>query len=90
MQDVGRRLAGRSCGTAGGHGAPPSADRAVSLPDALEALERTMLMDALNATRWNRSRTAKVLGVSRRNLIRKIERYQLDRRKTQAAREDQT
>jgi len=89
MQDVGRRLAGTSRAAAGGHGAPPSVDRAVSLPDALEALERTMLMDALNATRWNRSRTAKVLGVSRRNLIRKIERYQLDRRKTQAARESQ-
>ncbi len=90
MQDVARRLAAAPRGGAApAEGASPRAERAVSLPDALEALERTMLLDALGATRWNRSRTAKLLGVSRRNLIRKIERYQLDRRKTQAAREKQ-
>jgi len=88
MQDVGRRLAATVRGVSSSGDAPQRADRTVSLPDALEALERTMLMDALSATRWNRSRTAKLLGVSRRNLIRKIERYQLDRRKTQQAKEN--
>ncbi len=59
----------------------------VTLPEAVETLERSMLMEALGATRWNRSRTAKVLGISRRNLIRKIARYDLDRRKRGLARE---
>ncbi len=53
----------------------------VTLPEAVETLERSMLMEALSATRWNRSRSAKILGISRRNLIRKISRFQLDRRK---------
>jgi DNA-binding NtrC family response regulator len=56
----------------------------VTLPEAVESLERSMLMEALGATRWNRSRTAKLLGISRRNLIRKISRYRLDRRKRNA------
>ena len=56
----------------------------VTLPEAVETLERSMLMEALAATRWNRSRTAKILGISRRNLIRKISRFQLDRRKRTA------
>lgn len=59
----------------------PEAEQWVLLPEAVENLERSMLMEALNATRWNRSRTARLLGISRRNLIRKITRYQLDRRK---------
>jgi len=88
MQDVSRRLAATSrSATPADSAAPVKSDREVSLPDALEALERTMLMDALNATRWNRSRTARLLGVSRRNLIRKIERYQLDRRKPPVAKD---
>lgn len=53
----------------------------VTLPEAVETLERNMLLESLAATRWNRSRTAKILGISRRNLIRKISRFQLDRRK---------
>ena len=81
-QDLSQRI-GAHAG-AGAEKEVPS-DQGVTLPDAVEALERGMLMDALSATRWNRSRTAKVLGVSRRNLIRKIERYQLDRRKREAA-----
>ena len=59
----------------------PEGEKWVLLPEAVENLERSMLMEALNATRWNRSRTARLLGISRRNLIRKITRYQLDRRK---------
>ena len=49
------------------------------LPGALESLERRMLLDGLRRTGWNKTRTAKELGISRRNLIRKVDRYQLDR-----------
>jgi len=80
MQDVSPRLA-----AGGGKVAAASRDSGdvrLSLPEAVESLERTMLMNALNSTRWNRSRTARLLGISRRNLIRKIAAYQLDRRKS--------
>lgn len=51
-----------------------------SLPDTLEQLERQMIHDALRQNRWNKTRTAQVLGISRRNLIRKVEKYGFDRR----------
>jgi len=76
-QDLSRRIVSHS-GTKLDEAEP---ERRVTLPEAVENLERRMLLEALSATRWNRSRTAKLLGVSRRNLIRKIDRYQLDRRK---------
>ena len=53
----------------------------LTLPEAVENLEKSLLTKALSATKWNKSQTARILGVSRRNLIRKITRYQLDRRK---------
>lgn len=56
-------------------------DPDLTLPQAVENLERSLLMETLSQTKWNKSQTAKVLGISRRNLIRKIGRYRLDRRK---------
>ena len=53
----------------------PSSD----LPGALETLERRMLLEGLRRTGWNKTRTARELGISRRNLIRKVERYELDK-----------
>lgn len=53
----------------------------LTLPEAVENLEKSLLTKALATTKWNKSQTAKLLGVSRRNLIRKITRYKLDRRK---------
>ena len=52
-----------------------------SLPDAVENLEREIIEEGLKKTRWNKSKLARQLGISRRNLIRKIEKYQLDKRK---------
>jgi transcriptional regulator with PAS, ATPase and Fis domain len=49
------------------------------LPGALGSLERRMLLEGLRRTGWNKTRTAKDLGISRRNLIRKVDRYQLDK-----------
>jgi len=47
------------------------------LPDAVERLERAMISRALAAHHGNKSKVANVLGVSRRNLIRKCQEYQL-------------
>ena len=49
-----------------------------SLPDAVEALERKMITDALATYRGNKTRTAEALGISRRNLIRKVQGYGLE------------
>ena len=53
-----------------------------TLPEAVEALERRMILEALQATGWNKSRTAKKLGISRRNLIRKVQAFQLKPRQS--------
>jgi len=52
-----------------------------SLPDAVENLEREIIEEGLKKTRWNKSKLARKLGISRRNLIRKIEKYELDKRR---------
>jgi len=48
------------------------------MPAAVEVLERHMMLEALRATGWNKSEASRRLGVSRRNLIRKVERFQLE------------
>ena len=50
------------------------------LKDALEALEKQMIKEGLERTRWNKSRLAKELGISRAGLIMKVEKYGLDKR----------
>ncbi len=49
-----------------------------SLPEAVEALERAMIAAALHKHRGNKSRAAQALQVSRRNLIRLVQKYGLD------------
>jgi transcriptional regulator with PAS, ATPase and Fis domain len=51
-----------------------------SLKSAVEALERDMIHQGLIRTHWNKSQLAKELGISRSNLIMKVERYGLDRK----------
>lgn len=48
------------------------------LPEAIEMVERKMILAGLQRTGWNKSQTARDLGVSRRNLIRKVARYELE------------
>lgn len=50
----------------------------MELPDAVEQLERRMILDGLQETGWNKTHTAEKLGVSRRNLIRKVKRFELE------------
>jgi len=64
------------------HSAPIEEDRVLptssSLPEAVEALERKMILDALRRNRWNKTRASAELKVSRRNLIRLVQKYGLD------------
>jgi DNA-binding NtrC family response regulator len=58
--------------------AEASASVHVSLPDAVEALERSMIQKELEKARGNKTRAAEALGISRRNLIRKVQAYGLE------------
>jgi two-component system response regulator HupR/HoxA len=49
-----------------------------SLPAAIEALERRMISAAMRRHRGNKTRAAEELKVSRRNLIRLVQKYQLE------------
>jgi len=52
-----------------------------SLPDAVRALERRMIYEALVRNNWNKTRAAGELKVSRRNLIRLVQKYELDQKR---------
>jgi transcriptional regulator with GAF, ATPase, and Fis domain len=58
----------------------PRYDAAGSLKDAVEQLERDLIHQGLIRTQWNKSQLAKELGISRSNLITKVERYGLDKK----------
>jgi Nif-specific regulatory protein len=42
-------------------------------------MERRHILNVLNSTQWNKSKTATILGVERSTLDRKIKRYDLER-----------
>ena len=48
-------------------------------PVSLVEMERTHIRDTLKATGWNKSRAAKILGIERSTLDRKIQRYEISR-----------
>ena len=50
-----------------------------SLPAAVEALERRMITAAMRRHRGNKTRAAEELKVSRRNLIRLVQKYELEK-----------
>jgi transcriptional regulator with PAS, ATPase and Fis domain len=52
-----------------------------SLKDAVEELEIIMIRDGLKRCGFNKSQVAKELGISRANLIMKVEKFDLDKRK---------
>lgn len=51
-----------------------------NLKDALEELEKQMILEGLERTGWNKSRLAKELGISRAGLITKVAKYELEKR----------
>ena len=46
---------------------------------AAETAEKRIIQNTLNETRWNRKNAAKLLGVSYKTLLNKIQKYQLDK-----------
>lgn len=58
----------------------PGYRTAGKLKDALEDLEKQMIFEGLKRTRFNKSRLAKELGISRAGLIMKVDKYGLDKR----------
>ncbi|MCC7144033.1 MAG: sigma 54-interacting transcriptional regulator [Candidatus Eisenbacteria bacterium] len=61
-----------------GSAAPPAS---ATLRGRVEAFEAQLLLETLEKVRWNKSRAAVELGLSRKGLKAKIERYRLDRRR---------
>ncbi|UJR82023.1 sigma-54 interaction domain-containing protein [Sandaracinus amylolyticus] len=57
---------------------PVTAGPPPSLPDAVETLERRMITEELRRARGNKTKAAEALGISRRNLIRKVQAYGLE------------
>jgi len=55
--------------------------RAPSLNATIDALERKTIYDVLKRNDWNKTRAAEELRISRRNLLRKVTKYKLERRK---------
>lgn len=49
----------------------------VGLHEAVEALEKKMIQEALQKTKWHRSQSAEILRIPRRSLQRKIQKYGL-------------
>jgi DNA-binding NtrC family response regulator len=55
----------------------PKAQPVATLHQAVEELERRMIREALDATRYNQQQAARALGLSRQGLINKMKRYAL-------------
>ena len=45
--------------------------------DMMDDIERKIILNVLNQNQGNRSKTAEILGISRRQLIRKIEKLNI-------------
>ncbi len=54
------------------------ADESLSLRQILAETERRVIEQALDQCRWNRTKAAKTLGISRRQLFDKIRQYELE------------
>jgi DNA-binding NtrC family response regulator len=59
--------------------AEPALSPSLRLKDILAETERRVIQQALEQERWNRTRAAKLLGISRRQLFDKIQQYGLQR-----------
>jgi transcriptional regulator with PAS, ATPase and Fis domain len=68
-------------GSGGGNKGSMSLKFAGKLRDAMEELEKSMIKEGLRRTKWNKSKLATDLGISRAGLIMKVEKYGLDKRK---------
>jgi DNA-binding NtrC family response regulator len=51
----------------------------------MREIERTVISRTLDAYRWNKNKTAKILGISRRSLYNKLDRYHITRAEQKVA-----
>lgn len=75
---VGQQGTGRTGSAANAPMSGPAITPGQTLPAAVEALERQMIAEGLRASKGNKTRAAEALGISRRNLIRKVQTYGLE------------
>jgi DNA-binding NtrC family response regulator len=61
--------------------------RAPELKGKLEEFERAQILEALAKTTGNQTRAAKLLGIARRTLIKKMVRYGIERPRAAGARD---
>lgn len=62
---------------------PPRSDHRIEIPIPVEGMslkegEKRLIEEVLKLTKWNRSKAAEILGVSRPRLRRKIDEYHID------------
>lgn len=48
------------------------------LPEQVKTLEKELIVNTLTETRYNRGKTAKLLGITRQGLYKKMKRYQIE------------
>jgi DNA-binding NtrC family response regulator len=63
------------------HAARPPRATVKNIREAVGSLETEMISRTLSDTNWNKSQAARILGLSRLGLQKKIDRYGLDRRR---------
>ena len=63
----------------GGGGFEPAASDRGGLRGEVEELERKTIVEALAAAAGNQTRAARALGISRRTLVRRLDRYRIER-----------
>lgn len=62
------------------HGAaPPSESIQIPIGTRMKEIERAVIAKTLDAYHWNKNKTAKILGISRRSLYNKLDRYRITR-----------
>lgn len=68
-----------------GAGLNSSHDHKAFRPQSLADIERDHILVTLEATNWNKSKTANILGIERSTLDRKIKRYELNAERSSAS-----
>lgn len=53
-------------------------NKPIQLKEAAEKSEREMIMETLEKTRYNKAKTARILGIDRKTLYNKIHKYRID------------
>lgn len=62
------------------HGEPaPSESLQIPIGTRMKEIEKAVIAKTLDAYHWNKNKTAKILGISRRSLYNKLDRYRITR-----------